>query len=65
VFALLPAGAENTRQNLMRAGAVGRAIASPRLTNQRHQAYGPLSEVVGGMQARTAQKSEQVGLFMA
>ncbi len=55
VFALLPAGAENAGQYLMRAGTVGRTIASPVFASHRHQPDGPLGEVIGGMQARTAQ----------
>src|ERR1035438_9543431 len=65
VFALLPAGAENAGQYLMRAGTVGRTIASPGFASHRHQPDGPLGEVIGGMQARTAQKREQMGLLMA
>src|ERR1017187_5373752 len=50
---------------LLRAGAIGCAIASPSLASHRHRADRPLAEVVGGMQPRTVQKGEQVRLFMA
>ena len=65
VFALLPAGAQDTDQNLLGAGAVVRPIAAPGFPRHRHQPNRPLGEVVGGMQTRTAQKGKQVWLLVA
>ena len=62
MFALLPAGAENAGQNPMGARTMDCKIASPSLAHQRHQADGPLGEVIGGMPAGAAKVPTQQGV---
>ena len=64
IFALLPAGAQNAGQNLIRSGAIPRAVATPGLAGHHHHSDGPLAYIVGGLQTGTTQKREQVRLLV-
>jgi len=52
--ALLLAGPQHTRRNLLGTGTVDCTIASPGFASHGHQADRPLGEVIGGVQTRTA-----------
>ena len=59
VFALLPAGAEHTHQDLLSARSFPGPVPAPHLTGDHHAADGAFRRIVGGVQSRTAQKREQ------
>src|ERR1039457_2471690 len=64
VFALLPASAQDARQNLLRPSTLPSPVATPGFASHHHQTNRRLNEVVGGWNPRTVQEREQVGLLM-
>jgi hypothetical protein len=64
IFALLPAGAQNAAQDLLHPGPVPGAVTTPDFPRDDDAPQRPFGCIIGGVQARALQKSEQIRLLV-
>jgi hypothetical protein len=65
ILALLFAGLNHTGENGLRTGAFPGAVATPVLAGADQGAHRALRAMIGGIQAWTIEKGEQIGAFPA
>ena len=59
IVLLLATGAQDTRQSLLRAGAGGGAVATPRFAGAHRGAKRPFGDVVGRVEPRAVEETEE------